>query len=101
MDEPTQPAEPTAKARSRGFAGYVVWGFVIVVLYFLSAGPVALMLWKRTITTTGALTFISGFYTPWRLAYLHTPLHKPIGIYMHLWNPHVYDSAGDVNPRID
>ena len=99
MDEPTQPAEPTAEAkRAGGFAGYFVWPFVIVVLYFLSAGPLATMLWKRPLSKS-AFRFIGGFYTPWRLVYLHTPLHKPLGMYMHLWNPQMYDSAGDVNPK--
>jgi len=100
MDEPNRPAEPTAEAkRTRGFAGYLVWLFVSVVLYFLSAGPAALMSWNGIFTSLGIYRVVSGFYTPWRLTYLHTPFHKPIGIYMHLWNPNLYDEKGNVNPR--
>jgi len=101
MDEQKQPGEPTAEAkRSRGFAGYVLLGFGIVVTYFLSAGPAALMSWNGVFASVGVGRVVSGFYTPWRLTYLHTPLHKPIGIYMHLWNPNLYDEKGNVNPRL-
>ena len=95
MDEPTQPAEPTAGAkRSRGFAGCVVWGFVIVVLYFLSAGPVY-FIWIKGGCSYSALPVLSKIYAPWNWAYWHTPIHKPLGMYMHLWCPERFNKLGD------
>ena len=93
MDEPTQPAEPTAEAkRSRGFAGSFVWGFGIVVLYFLSAGPV----WFMESKGTRLHGIVWRIYAPWDWAYLNTPLHKPLGLYMHLWRPGLYDRSGNL-----
>ena len=94
MDEPTQPAEPTAEAkRSRGFAGYFVWGVGLVVLYLLSMGPVDWMGAKGMLGPT-AYRILYYVYQPWEWAYLRTPLHKPLGMYMHLWSPELYERTG-------
>ena len=93
VDEPTQPAEPTAEAkRSRGFAGYVVWGFVVVGLYALSSGPVL-----RLVPGTLSPNVAFRIYYPVAWAYLETPLHRPIGMYWHLWLPDTYDKHGNEN----
>jgi hypothetical protein len=94
MEEPNQPTEPTAEPkRSRGLASYVVWGFGIVVLYLLSMGPVDLMGAKGMLGST-AYRILYYVYLPWEWAYLRTPLHKPLGMYMHLWTPEAYDRTG-------
>jgi hypothetical protein len=96
MDEPTQSAEPTTEAkRSRGLASYLVWGFGIVVLYILSFGPAVFL---QISGTLGPSTYAVYFYRPWNWAYRHTPLHKPLGIYLHLWAPSFYDKNGDTIP---
>ena len=99
MDEQIQPAEPTTEAkRSRGFAGYIVWGFAIVVVYKLSFGPVVLF-WRKGIlspATEGALRII---YAPWEWVHWHTPLYRPLGMYMHLWCPDTFGGDGRVNGR--
>jgi len=95
MDEPTKPADPTAEAkRSRGIPGYVVWGFAIVLIYVLSAGPVG-VLEKKGMLRRSIYGFLDYFYAPLEWAYWHTPLHKPFGIYMHLWCPDNYAANGD------
>ena len=95
MDKQTQPAEPTAEAkRSRGFSGYVVWGLVIVAVYVLSLGPVRLM-GVKGMYSPSTRRIVSHFYAPWTWAYNHTPLHKPLGMYLHLWCPDIYDQSGE------
>jgi hypothetical protein len=97
MDEPTQPAEPTAEARwSRGFAGYFVWPVVIVLMYVLSSGPAGVLLLKKKVSSGSMCGHILNyFYTPWGWAYENTPLHKPLGMYMHLWCPDQYGANGE------
>ncbi|MDB6121162.1 MAG: hypothetical protein JWQ71_155 [Pedosphaera sp.] len=34
-------------------------------------------------------------YEPWRWTYFHTPLHRPLGIYMHLWSSEAFDANGE------
>jgi hypothetical protein len=98
MDEQNQQAETTAEAkRSGGFAHYLGWAFMMVVLYVLSFGPVFLMMVNRKVTPAwgGALYVVC---VPWTWAYEKTPLHKPIGMYMHLWCPRTFDKKGDIIP---
>lgn len=91
MNEPNQPTEPTAEAkRSRGLAGYFVWGFGVVVLYVLGCGP-AMMLSDKGIVSKKVMVV----YKPLGWAYLTTRLHKPLGMYMHLWCPERFNKLGD------
>ena len=100
MDEPTQPAEAAVEAkRSRGFAGYLVWGFGIVIFYLVSTGPIGLLQAKGIIGQSTGRALIP-IYTPWKWAYLHTPLHKPLGMYTHLWRPDQFESNGNLNDNI-
>ena len=96
MDKPTQPTEPTAEAkRSRGFAGYVVWGFGIVVVYILSMGPAVVLAESRN--HKGPICrILSITHGPLVWAYEKAPLHKPLGIYLHLWLPKRFDKNGDL-----
>ena len=99
MDEPNQETKPTAAVkRSRGFSGYFVWLFVIIVVYMLSFGPVVLLWEKRILSpaTEGALRII---YAPWEWVLWHTPLYRPLGMYMHLWCPDTFGRDGRVNGR--
>jgi len=83
MDEPNQPAEPAAEAkRSRGFASYCVWGFVVVMVYVLSWGPVV-----RLGNYSAIHPSVLYVYRP--LGWLHdnTPLRQPLRMYLQLWCP--------------
>jgi hypothetical protein len=101
MDEPNQPAEPTTEAkRSRGIAGYVVWGFGIVVVYLLSAGPIAKADEKRMFSPSMREVVFSYVYAPWTWAYVHTPLRKPLGMYLHVWVPSQFDRQGEPITKI-
>jgi hypothetical protein len=96
MDEPTQSAQPTEEvSRSGGRAHYLGWAFMMVVLYVLSFGPFYLTAVNRRLTPAWA-GVASVVYNPWQWAYYKTPLHKPLGWYMHLWCPRVFDKKGDV-----
>jgi hypothetical protein len=99
MDEPAQPAEPRGEAkRAGGFASYIAWGFVLVVAYLLSAGPATRVTslymapYPAYMASPGASFY---FFAPWRYAYWRTPIHKPLGMYMHLWLPEVFSRNGD------
>ena len=95
MDEPTQPAEATTEVkRSRGFAGCVVWGFVVVAIYALSFGPVRLM-GVKGMYPLSTKRVVNRVYAPWTWAYNHTLLHKPLGMYLHLWCPEIYEPNGE------
>jgi hypothetical protein len=95
MDEPTQPAEPTAEAKkSRGLGRCIKWASAVVMLYLLSYGPVARMYDKGMIGKTGTRV-LKVIYEPIGLAYDTTPLKQPIGMYLHLWCPKHWDSWGN------
>jgi hypothetical protein len=87
-----QPAPETDEKKSRGLGSYVLWGFVVVVLYVLSAGPVE---WFRGgVFSAHRSSTLFHFYAPWRWAYIHTPFQRPLGMYLHLWRPNIWDSHG-------
>ena len=100
MDEPNQPTEPTAEAkRSRGFASYVVWTFVLVMLYVLSSGPYWAFEGKpsiRPLALDKPLRIWGLVLKPVLWAYEETPLHKPLGIYWHFWCPELFDRNGQL-----
>jgi hypothetical protein len=65
-----------------------------LVLYVLSIGPVWMLMAKGNFSASGRS--LDKFYTPLKWAYLKTPLHKPLGIYFHLWAPTMFDKRGEV-----
>ena len=93
MPETAQPTAETAEKKSRGLGSYVVWAFVGIIVYFLSAGPVHMILNQKTIRgfADEALGYL---YAPWRFVYFRSPLHRPIGMYMHMWSPDIFDKKG-------
>jgi hypothetical protein len=92
MPETAQPAPETDEKKSRGLGSYVVWGFVVVMAYVLSSGPVL-----RLVPGTLSPNVAFRIYYPVAWAYLQTPLHRPIGMYWHLWLPDTYDKHGNEN----
>jgi len=95
MDQPTQPAEPTAEAKqSRGFSRFFVWPTVILVLYVLSLGPVRFM-GVRGMYPLSTKRVMNHIYAPLTWAYNNTLLHRPLGMYLHLWCPEIYERNGE------
>jgi len=86
MEEQAEPREETK--HSLAFGSYAGWAGVILPLYVLSFGPVAMMEEKGVWQRRPAL--IKSFYRPLGWAYFWTPLHKPIGMYLRLWAPKTY-----------
>jgi hypothetical protein len=94
MSEPAAAPETEAK-QSRGLGSYVLWGFVVVMVYFLSGGPIFRLGDLATFKSPKAVYFLSHFYAPWTYLYDNTMLHKPLGMYLHLWRPDLVDKNGD------
>jgi hypothetical protein len=100
MAEPVQDTPETDEKKSRGLGSYVLWAFVAVMVYFLSAGPVAYVEYRRKLgNTIRWVNIVGSLYTPWSYAYDSTVLHKPLGLYMHLWVPEVWDKNGNWTPH--
>jgi hypothetical protein len=96
MGEPIQQAEPAAKAkRSGGLARYIIWGLGIVFLYVLSFGPAKLLEAKGLYSMATKKRIVNPLYAPMRRAYDNPLLHKPLGMYLHLWCPDLYDRGGE------
>ena len=69
---------------------------VILILYFLSLGPVLMMNPKAFISPK--YDFVSKAYTPWFWTYNETPLQKPLGMYLHFCVPMCFDKNGNELP---
>lgn len=73
------------------------WLALIVALYVLSIGPVMKITDKMNISNPHPVArFFTTFYKPLELAYAKTLLHKPLGLYYHLWIPGSIDSKGNI-----
>lgn len=91
MEEPAETREETKP--SGGFGIYALWAGVILVLYVLSLGPFLTMERKKVWQSRPAV--FRSLYRPLIWGYRETPLHKPLGVYLHLWLPQEYDKTGD------
>ena len=87
-----------AERSSRGVGWvWLCWLAVMVVLYVLSIGPVMMLTVNRNISNPHPVAqFCFIVYAPVEWAYAKTLLHKPIGLYYHLWVPDVIDSQGNI-----
>jgi len=74
--------------------GFVVWPVLIFTLYALSYGPVERM--QEKVKGAWYLQFSAGRYAPLGWVYRKTPLHKPMGMYYHLWLPKYFDAKGEL-----
>ena len=91
MPETAQPPpEPEAK-HSRGLGSYVLWAFVALMVYVLSSGPV-----MKLAAGPSAMEII--YYPLYYAYFMISPLHKPLGLYWHLWLPGAYDKEGEIIP---
>lgn len=67
-----------------------------MLLYILSLGPVAMLVEKGFIPTGSRTSQLVGtIYQPIEWAASAIPLlNRPLGSYLHLWAPTLYDSKG-------
>ena len=93
METPPEQTPPVRKKRSFVWAYFVLMLVMGLLSYALSAGPVMKMRSRGIISPRNQLVNI--LYHPLGLLYRETPLHKPIGMYLHLWMPEWYDKNGD------
>ena len=94
MPESAQFASESDEKKSRGLGSYVLWAFVAVMVYVLSSGP-----WMRGYWYSGRsskLEPLGIIYWPLDWLWGTTLLHKPLGIYWHLWCPKFFDRNSDV-----
>lgn len=87
----TNAPEPAA-TKSRGLRSYFLWGFVVVMLYVLSSGPMMKLGLTRKLIQYRP--YIRKVYAPLVWAHERTPLWRPLGMYWHLWLPAVYAPDG-------
>ena len=86
---------PAREKRPFSIASIFVWAAVLLVAYVLSIGPVVMMLDNGTIQRGGKIfNFVCRVYIPIIWAYDRTPLHRPLGMYLHLWSKR-FDAKGD------
>jgi hypothetical protein len=94
MEASPEPTPPAGTKRSFFWTYFVLMPVVVLILYMLSIGPVAMMSKKGSIWPKSQ--FVRNLYIPLGWAYNETPLHKPLGMYMHLWLPERYEKNGDL-----
>jgi hypothetical protein len=93
MGKSAETTAPNEEKHSIPWTGIIAWPFVILILYALSIGPVMMMVDKKSIPPRTD-QILEKFYAPLDWAYSETLLHKPIGIYLHLWSKR-FDKNGD------
>jgi hypothetical protein len=93
VEKPTETTQPIKDKHYFPWTGFIVWPIVILLLYVLSGGPVMMMRDNGRIRRDNRVVW--KFYRPLTWAYNKTLLHKPLGMYFHLWDPNDYDKNGD------
>lgn len=94
VSETEKIADTTEEKDSHSWTGWVAWPMAVLVLYVLSIGPV-MMMDEKGLLSGGRRSFFQNLYNPLGWAYENTPLHKPLGMYFHLWSKH-FDKSGEV-----
>lgn len=94
MDAQPDPTTPGEEKDSFNWRVFILWPFVLLLLYILSIGPVA-VLFARGKLSPAIEDKIKVLYFSLLWAYYETPLHKPLGIYFHLWDPKDFDKNGE------
>jgi len=70
---------------------------VTVLLYIVSLGPVMMMVQNKVISQgSPTFTVLGTFYHPLEWASQNIPIiEHPIGMYLHLWAPKIFDRKGN------
>ena len=93
MSEPSKaPLTAPEEKHSFNWRAFVLWPCVVLILYVLSAGPMV-RLWEKGSVSDDLM---SALYSPVNWAYSRTFLHKPIGLYLHLWCKR-FNANGDLD----
>jgi hypothetical protein len=95
MDGPLQTTTPIEEKHSFSWPGFVVWPVAILLLYALSYGPFEKWQERRIGNSNRYLQLSAKIYVPLGWVYRKTLLHKPLGIYYHMWLPKYFDAKGD------
>jgi hypothetical protein len=86
------------KGRSRGVVGtWMFWLGCAVLIYVVSAGPAAMLFMEDSLGNGTPRRAVEVLYWPLACAYQKTILHKPLGMYLHLWAPELFDRHGQPN----
>lgn len=79
--------------QSSGLGAFLVWPLAVLIVYLLCIGPFV-MLVDRQVVSGKMEAMLEVIYAPVEWAYDNTPLHKPIGMYLHLWSKR-FNAKGD------
>jgi hypothetical protein len=79
---------------SRDSWSWMYWFSAAIALYVLASGP-TMALYDRSTPGNSLCRAIRVAYSPLGWVYLRTALHKPLGMYWHLWDSAGFDKAGD------
>ena len=93
MKAQPESTPPLETKHSLNWGSVLGWAFSILLLYILSFGPVWRLANRGHLLSSQA--FFGAFYKPLIWAYIQTPLQKPLGMYLHLWNPDDFDKNGE------
>jgi hypothetical protein len=93
MEKPAETITPDKAKHSINWGALILWPVVILLLYVLSFGPVV-RTWDNTPFDSPNPSMFK-FYSPVEWTYENTPLHRPLGMYLHLWDPAMYDKNGN------
>lgn len=78
--------------------GWLVWSCLFLALYVLSVGPVVMIAGrKKPVPHFAARIAVRRFYAPLGWVYETKLFHKPLGKYLHLWAPALYDRNGNMS----
>jgi hypothetical protein len=102
MNGPPQSQTITAIDGEKSFnwRAWILWPALMVIVYLLSFGPVLMVLNKRENQGLPDPRIVDLLYAPWIWTYTSTPFHKPLGIYMHFWDPKEFDKDGNLDLEI-
>jgi hypothetical protein len=88
--------EDKPEKSSKGVLGIFVWSLAVVfVIYILCTGPFFMMIERSLLSNPAVARATVSIYQPEFWAYKKTLLHKPLGMYWHLWAPSVFDIKGN------
>jgi hypothetical protein len=87
--------EPERNSRGAVWV-WLCWLGVAVLLYFLSSGPLWLILGKNPSMSKPVVHCVAVFYVPVVYVHAYTPLGTPLGMYWHLWDPSHFDRKGKI-----
>ena len=79
--------------KSSGVSALLIWPALFFLVYVLAIGPLMLMT-DRKVISPGVGTKLEYCYAPLEWAYKNTSLHRPLGMYLHLWSKR-FDKNGD------